>query len=79
MALVICPDCKKQISSNAASCPHCGNPNVPKPFIPTPRKKGKYEDLIVWVTIITVVALVGGGLFYGGDYFGNCILTRFFL
>ena len=26
MALIQCSECGKQISSNAASCPHCGNP-----------------------------------------------------
>lgn len=26
MALIICPDCKKQISDRADRCPHCGLP-----------------------------------------------------
>ena len=26
MALIQCSECGKQISSNAESCPHCGNP-----------------------------------------------------
>ncbi|MBR5640832.1 MAG: zinc ribbon domain-containing protein [Firmicutes bacterium] len=26
MALIICPECKKQISDRAESCPHCGLP-----------------------------------------------------
>lgn len=29
MALIKCPECGREISSNAANCPHCGNP-VPK-------------------------------------------------
>ena len=28
MALVTCPDCDKQISQNAVSCPNCGAPNI---------------------------------------------------
>jgi RNA polymerase subunit RPABC4/transcription elongation factor Spt4 len=24
MALINCPDCKKQVSSEAEKCPHCG-------------------------------------------------------
>ena len=24
MALILCPDCNKNVSSNASSCPHCG-------------------------------------------------------
>jgi len=26
MALITCPDCKKEISSEAESCPNCGRP-----------------------------------------------------
>lgn len=26
MALIQCPECKKQISDRATSCPNCGNP-----------------------------------------------------
>lgn len=29
MALLNCGECGRQISSNAAACPHCGNPNKP--------------------------------------------------
>jgi hypothetical protein len=28
MALIKCPECDKEISSNAAACPNCGNPMV---------------------------------------------------
>jgi len=26
MALIDCPECSKQISDQAAACPHCGHP-----------------------------------------------------
>jgi len=26
MAMVICEECKKEVSSNADRCPYCGNP-----------------------------------------------------
>ena len=26
MALIECPECQKQVSSEADNCPHCGNP-----------------------------------------------------
>ena len=26
MALITCNECKKEVSSNAEKCPHCGNP-----------------------------------------------------
>ena len=28
MALIACPECTKDVSTNAPSCPHCGNPIV---------------------------------------------------
>ena len=28
MALIPCPECKREVSDKAASCPHCGNPLV---------------------------------------------------
>lgn len=31
MALIKCPDCRKQISSQAASCPQCGCPISSRP------------------------------------------------
>lgn len=33
MALIRCPECGKEISSNAKACPNCGNP-VPKKMVP---------------------------------------------
>jgi len=35
MALVTCPDCSREVSSNAVSCPHCGAPlrNAAKPTV----------------------------------------------
>ena len=26
MALIKCPECNKEVSTNAETCPHCGNP-----------------------------------------------------
>lgn len=31
MALIKCPECGKQVSSTAASCPHCGAPIAERP------------------------------------------------
>lgn len=28
MALINCPECGKEISNKATSCPHCGNPMI---------------------------------------------------
>jgi hypothetical protein len=41
MALIICPDCGKNFSDAAASCPNCGRPNSASaaPRAPEPEKK----------------------------------------
>lgn len=36
MALIECPECKKQVSDKAPSCPQCGLPLVSAPQAPTP-------------------------------------------
>ena len=33
MALIACPECTKEISDKALSCPHCGNPAVSLPAV----------------------------------------------
>ncbi|MBR6570660.1 MAG: zinc-ribbon domain-containing protein [Clostridia bacterium] len=40
MALVKCPECGKEVSSNAAACPHCGSP-IPKRMVPVTIERGK--------------------------------------
>ena len=32
MAIINCPECNREISSNAVACPHCGNP-LPKKLV----------------------------------------------
>lgn len=38
MALIKCPACGREISSDAASCPGCGHPIAPAPPRPEPRQ-----------------------------------------
>lgn len=40
MALVKCPECGKDVSSNAISCPNCGSP-VPKKMVPVTIERNK--------------------------------------
>jgi len=57
-----CKECKKKVSSEANTCPHCG---VSSPYIPPPppkpvTKKEKTISLIVIITILVgIVALCG--------------------
>ena len=49
MALIVCPECGKQISEKAAACPFCGCPSdafgkVPAPSQDLPGKKVRKKD-----------------------------------
>lgn len=57
MALINCPECGKEISSEATACPNCGKP--------IPRRKGKpfYKTGSFWAIIIMVIII--GLLIYG--------------
>lgn len=41
MPLIHCPDCNKEISDSAISCPHCG---LPRPFYELQNRARKQQD-----------------------------------
>ena len=57
MALITCPDCKKEISSSAESCPGCGRPMETSIKCPT----CKSDD----VEKISNASKVGSALMFG--------------
>lgn len=68
MALIRCPECKKQISSKAKACPHCGfplddviKPNEEKPVIETvlERKKSSIVASIFLFLFLEIVFVAG--------------------
>jgi hypothetical protein len=74
MALITCPECHKEISDRAATCPHCGNPLTA--IQPTPgqsaeapvyvepvlvNKKWKKRKIFTWLAIILGFLLLGQG------------------
>lgn len=60
MALINCPECKKEISDSVSACPHCG-------FVINEKKKPKKKKkgCFTWVLLIIVILLA---FFY---YYGN--------
>lgn len=69
MALVKCPDCGKEVSTEAKACPHCGRPSTSStPTQPTPtqpvtvvrREAGAYEALGAVASILGVILAVAG-------------------
>ena len=67
MALIVCPECGKQISEKAAACPFCGCPSdafgkVPAPSQVLPgkkvRKKGIFAVICIGILIIAALLAV---------------------
>lgn len=44
MALILCPECSKQFSNQAASCPNCGFQNKELQVLTTSGVTGKFLD-----------------------------------
>lgn len=57
MALVECPECKKEVSDQATACPHCGYPLREVVPTATPTKKAKRPMGLLWVLIAVAVIL----------------------
>lgn len=56
MALIVCPDCKKEISDKAKSCPHCGFTFGEENNAP-PENKGGTILAIVFLLIVAAPVL----------------------
>lgn len=57
MALIECPDCKKEISNNAISCVYCGYRQIKSVFIQELGFDGEVFKVIVCIGLL--VAIVG--------------------
>lgn len=60
MALILCPECGKEISDAARFCPHCGHPIQepwPQDTPPAPRKSKR--PFVVAACVLTLVTVVG--------------------
>lgn len=59
MALIKCPECGKEFSDKAESCPHCGHPSRKGS-----KKSNKSKKIIAVVGAVVVIAVVAGGAWY---------------
>jgi hypothetical protein len=58
MALVTCPECKKEISSEALTCPHCGYVQK-KPEQPAKKNSGLAIGVILVIAFFLIWAIIG--------------------
>ena len=58
MALINCPECGKEISDQAVSCPNCGLP------IKKTKEKKSFNKLFIIIPFVVIVLAVGGFIAY---------------
>ncbi len=80
MALIECPDCGGQLSTEAAACPHCGRPGKPTPAVappevPPPRQAFSSSSGTKGIGCLTIVGIVGVFL-YVSSIMEDCRSTK---
>lgn len=72
MALVVCPDCQKQISDTASACVNCGRPmREPKTSYTEKMSKIQYDLTFVWIVVLALILLGAGGVWLYNRLAGN--------
>lgn len=63
MALIVCPDCKSNVSSAASSCPCCGHPmhKTSKPILKPSKPLGVVLQLVALFMFLGFVFNLMGG------------------
>jgi len=65
MALIKCPECNKQVSDAAKTCPHCGFQLISNDITKKPKKvNGCLSILIIAAAVLTIFFIIG---FFGDD------------
>jgi hypothetical protein len=70
MALITCPDCKKQVSGDAEKCVHCGRPIRAKS-----RRLGARAGMSVILIAIGLYLVSAGSVMPGAVWFGLFMLA----
>ena len=71
MALIKCPECGREISDKATTCPHCGAPVNPARMVPV--TFNRIKKFIGWGIEIDIVV---DGVFVGTAYNGDSLTAE---
>lgn len=74
MALMKCPECGKEVSSAAASCPSCGHPNSAQSQVTAQALVRKWSPGIAAVLSLVIP---GAGQMYKGQIFNGLLWLLF--
>lgn len=55
MALISCPECRREISDQVQSCPHCGYPLQSDPA-PSPKRKSLVNKILLFAALAVILA-----------------------
>lgn len=55
MALTACPDCQKEVSTEAFVCPHCGRPTGRQAQV---QKKIFLRGIVLWLVLIVLFVVI---------------------
>jgi hypothetical protein len=79
MALVPCPECDKDVSDLATTCPHCGRPLVAETRVaptvdpPSVEKAKAPKQSHSWKKYLLVLLIGGPVVFIGGAFIGGLV------
>jgi hypothetical protein len=66
MSLIPCPECTKEISSQASSCPHCGAPAKANATAAAPAKKTRKSHPISYA-VLALIVIAGIWAYFDGS------------
>lgn len=58
MALIQCPECKREVSDEVSSCPFCGKPRSQAKIVVTIEQTSKKWKALTLISILTIVASI---------------------
>ena len=73
MALIKCPECGKEVSSNASNCPNCGHPIaqkervIEKTVIKEKKKGSCLSKILMAIGFFVVIGVIGSALYDKSD------------
>lgn len=76
MALIRCPECKKKVSDQAPTCPHCGGPLDAASLMRADKRLGPINEELIRLQATAETSETGASIRVQKESFGNVSLHR---